>query len=134
MQTDEQKAAKKITIKNFNRFKNANYYDIEWSVLENGTRVSSGKFTAEQVNLAPPTGRIAGASTKEVTVPYTIDNPKQGAEYLLQIEYKLKNNEVYAEKGYVQGSEQFEIDVKGADQMVALKDMMPAATRYGPGK
>ncbi len=129
VQTDEQKAAKKITLKNFNRFKNANYYDIEWSVLENGTRVSSGKFTAEQVNLAPPTGRIAGASTKEVTVPYTIDNPKQGAEYLLQIEYKLKNSEVYAEKGYVQGSEQFEIDVKGADQMVALKDMSNVTTQ-----
>ncbi len=127
-QTEEQKAEKKITIRNFNRFKNANYYDIKWSVLENGKELSSGIFTDEEVNLAPPTGRIAGASTKEVTAPYTIANPKAGAEYLLLIEYKLKNNEVYAKKGYVQGSEQFTIDVKGTDKLLALKDMPNVAT------
>lgn len=130
-QTDEQKAEKKITLKNFNRFKNANYYEITWSVLENGTKLSSGKFTDQETNLTPPSGRIAGASTKELTVPYTIASPKKGAEYLLLIEYKLKNEEVYAEKGYVQGSEQFEIDVRGEDKKLALNDMPNVATANG---
>lgn len=130
-QTEEQKAEKKFTLKNFNRFKNANYYEITWSVLEDGKVIQTGTFTDEEVNLAPPTGSISGASAKELTVPYEITNPKAGAEYLLQIEYRLKKDMVYADKGYVQGSEQFELDVKGADKVVELAKLPNVETNNG---
>lgn len=130
-QTDEQRAEKKFTIRNFNRFKNANYYEITWTVLEDGKAIQTETFTDAEVDLAPPVGSISGASTKEVTVPYEITDPKEGAEYLLQIEYKLKNDMVYADKGYVQGSEQFAIDVKGADKIVDLAKLSEIQTDNG---
>lgn len=132
-QTEAQKAEKKITLKNFNRFKNANYYDITWSLQEDGVTLQSGTFTDEEVNLAPPTGSITGASTKELTVPYSVENPKEGAEYLLLVEYKLKSDKPYAEAGYVQGSEQFELpeDIKGADKVVAVDGMSELTTVDG---
>ncbi|MEY8390872.1 glycoside hydrolase family 2 TIM barrel-domain containing protein, partial [Lachnospiraceae bacterium 45-W7] len=128
-QTDAQKAAKKVTLKNFNRFKNANYYDIVWTVLEDGKKLVSGTFTDEEADLAPPQGRITGAAVKELTVPYEIADPKAGAEYILQLEYRLKDAGVYAEKGYVQGSEQFEIDVKGTDKLLTLKSLPNVQTK-----
>lgn len=132
-QTEEQKAAKKITLKNFNRFKNANYYEITWSLQENGKTIQTGTFSDAEVNLAPPTGSITGASTKELTVPYSVENPKEGAEYLLLVEYKLKADRPYAKAGYVQGSEQFELpeDIKGADKVIAIEDMSKLQTVDG---
>lgn len=130
-QTQEQKEQKKVLLKNFNRFKNANYYEITWTILEDGEEYQTGTFTDEQTDLAPLTGSIAGAATKELTVPYEISNPKEGAEYLLRIEYKLKSNTLYANKGYVQGTAQFTLpeEVKGEDKVVEPQDLEPVQTR-----
>lgn len=130
-QTKEQAAAHKFTLKNFNRFKNANYYELKWTVLEDGKELFSGIFTNEAASLAPPTGSIAGASEKELTVPYQIENPKAGAEYILQIDYCLKEDHLYAKKGYVQGSEQFAIDVEVEDKVVELHTMAALTTDNG---
>ena len=130
-QTQEQKEQKKVLLKNFNRFKNANYYEITWTILEDGEEYQTGTFSDEQTDLAPLTGSIAGAATKELTVPYEISNPKEGAEYLLRIEYKLKGNTLYANKGYVQGTAQFTLpeEVKGEDKVVEPQDLEPVQTR-----
>ena len=132
-QTEEQKAQKKVTLKNLNRFKNANYYEIAWSILEDGIAIQTGTFTDEEVSLAPPTGSIAAGSTKELTVPYRITDTKEGAEYLLQIEYRLKSDTPYAKKGYVQGSEQFALpeEVKGEDKVVEIQQLPQVQTENG---
>ena len=78
-QTEEQKEEQKILLKNFNRFKNANYYEITWTILEDGKAVQTGTFTDLETDLEPLTGSIAGAATKELTVPYEITELKEGA-------------------------------------------------------
>lgn len=130
-QTKEQADANKFTLKNFNRFKNANYYELKWTVLEDGKALASGVFTDDAANLAPPVGSIAGASEKELTVPYQVAEPKAGAEYILQIEYCLKEDHLYAEKGYVQGSEQFAMDIAVEDKIVELNTMAALTTANG---
>lgn len=135
-QTQEQKGQKKVLLKNFNRFKNANYYEIQWTILEDGKEYQQGVFTDEQVDLSPLTGSIAGAATKELTVPYEISNPKEGAEYLLKIEYKLKSNTVYANKGYIQGMAQFTLpeQEKGEDKVIEPQNLDMVKTQEDASK
>lgn len=130
-QTEEQKEEQKILLKNFNRFKNANYYEITWTILEDGKAVQTGTFTDRETDLEPLTGSIAGAATKELTVPYEITELKEGAEYLLKIEYKLKSNALYANKGYVQGMAQFTLpeEIKGADKVIEPQDLEKVQTQ-----
>ena len=120
-QTDAQAKAGKVTMKNLNRFLNANHYQIEWTLLKNGEATDiKGVLTDDEANLAPSDTYNADVqwSEKELMLPYLdkIKNPEDGAEYQLLIEYKLKSDEVWAEAGYTVGSEQFEVaDVRGAD-------------------
>ncbi len=127
-QTAAQAAENKFTVKNFNRFKNANYYDLTWSVLENGNVLQTGTFTDEEADLLPPQGSIGAASVKELTVPFTVTKPKAGEEYILQIDYKLKEDLVYAEQGYVQGSEQFIMDIETEEKLVELATLPELTT------
>ena len=127
VQTAAQAAENKFTVKNFNRFKNANFYELTWAVLENGSVLQEGTFTDDEADLLPPQGSIGTASFKELAVPFTVTEPKAGAEYILQIEYKLKEDLVYAKKGYVQGSEQFLMDVETKEKVVEL-DALPELT------
>ncbi|MCI8635700.1 MAG: DUF4981 domain-containing protein [Eubacterium sp.] len=132
-QTAAQAAENKFTMKNFNRFQNANFYELTWSVLENGKVLETGIFTDEEADLLPRQGSIGAPSVRELTVPFTVTEPKAGAEYILQIDYKLKEDLVYAPKGYVQGSEQFVMDIKTEEKMVEL-DTLPELTTVNGDK
>ena len=117
-QSEEQAASGKVTMKNFNRFLDASYYQIDWTLLKNGEATDqSGTLTDEEAALAPADVINADitCSQKELTIPYSIDDPEDGAEYQLLIEYRLKSDTAYAEKGYVQGSAQFELPTRGSD-------------------
>lgn len=57
-----------------------------------------GLYIMDEVNVESHNARTMSIPTYEIT------DPKEGAEYLLQIEYKLKNDMVYADRSYVQGS------------------------------
>lgn len=110
-QSEEQAASGKVTMKNFNRFLDASYYQIDWTLLKNGEATDqSGTLTDEEASSRPPTSSTptSRAPRRRLTIPYSIDDPEDGAEYQLLIEYRLKSDTAYAEKGYVQGSAQFE--------------------------
>jgi len=132
-QTAAQRADHKVTMTNLNRFRDASYYEIGWSLQENGVAVQTGTLSPEQTDLAPPTGDIVGGSTKELTIPYGITSPKAGAEYQLLVEYRLKADAPYADAGYVQGSGQFPIDERGAEKLVQLDDLGTTQTDVTTG-
>ncbi|MCB7135078.1 glycoside hydrolase family 2 TIM barrel-domain containing protein [Cellulosimicrobium marinum] len=127
-QSEEQRAAHEVTITNLNRFKNANYYDVVWSLQEDGETVRTGTLTDAEADLAPPTGDVDAGSTTTVTLPYGIEDPAPGAEYQLLVEYRLKQDTPYADAGYVQGSAQFALDAHGVDQLVDVEALGAAAT------
>ena len=120
-QSKAQAKAGKVTMKNLNRFLNANHYQITWTVLKNGEPTTvTGTLADDEASLAPSStyNDQVQWSEKELTLPYLnkIDKPEAGAEYQLQIDYKLKADEPWAKAGYTVGSEQFEVaDVRGAD-------------------
>jgi len=114
---------------NLNRFKNANYYDIVWTLLENGEPLQTGTLTDAEADLAAPAA-TANNAQKVLTIPYIDPARKPGAEYLLLIEYKLKNDELWAEAGYVQGNAQFSLPAttRGADKNVFVKNLPDVTT------
>jgi beta-galactosidase len=129
-QTATQQENQQVLMKNFNRFKNTNYYDIVWTLLEDGQPLQSATLSDAEASLAPATGNIgstdAGARAEKVlTIPYVIDEPKDGAEYMLLMDYKLKEDTVYAPAGYVQGSGQFMLpaDIKGTDKVIGINNL-----------
>jgi hypothetical protein len=112
--TETQIGARQVVIQNYNRFRNANYYQITWSLLEDAAPVQSGTFADADVDIAP-------RASKTVTVPYSVPEVlKEGAEYLLLIEYKLKSDLPYAKAGFVQGSGQFALPFKGLDRLTVI--------------
>ena len=112
-------ADKQIKMLNLNRFKNANYYNIVWTLLEDGKPLQTGTLTDGEADLVAPAAS-ANNSQKVLTIPYTDPVKKAGAEYLLLIEYKLKTDEPWAKAGYVQGNAQFVLpaSTRGEDKDV----------------
>ncbi|MDR1060906.1 MAG: DUF4981 domain-containing protein [Clostridiales bacterium] len=159
VQTDAQKDAKQVTLLNGYAFLNANSFDVVWSVLEDGKVIESAPFDPSAVDLAanrngltagvpyPPTypenasHAAAGATrsfngvTKTVSVPYSDFARKPGAEYLLLIEYKLKEDAAYADAGFVQGSEQFALPdgIVGEDKYAEIRYMNPLSVDSADG-
>ena len=115
-----------VTMTNLNRFKNANVYDLVWSLQEDGATVQTGTLTDAEADLPPATGADARA-TKALTIPFALDATRPGAEYVLLVEYRLAADAPYADAGYVQGSAQFDLGLTGADLSADLGEL-PAPT------
>jgi beta-galactosidase len=154
-QTDAQKDGKRITILNGYAFLGASDFDIVWHVLENGKAIESGTLDPSTTELAPNRNALTagvpyppaypnansgtrsfnGTVRRDVPVPYSDPDRKPGAEYLLLIEYKLKESTPYAPAGYVQGSEQFTLPagVVGSDKYAEIRRMNPLAVKDADG-
>lgn len=83
-----------VEIENENLFTNVNEYDVTWSLLEDGVKISSGTVPSSIVDIAPLT-------SKNVTLPVTVPSSlNAGSEYLLNVDVRLKADTVWADAGY----------------------------------
>lgn len=90
-----------INIKNWMETTNANYYEASWKLLENGKILQSNTIE----NLDIPAGK-----SKQIKIPYTEFIRKSGAEYFVEIIFKLKNNTTWDVKGHVVAFDQFKLE------------------------
>jgi beta-galactosidase len=90
-----------VTIKNKYQFINLNGFNAKWEISEDGTPISSGNLTL---------GEIKPGDEQDVKIPYLI-TPKPGAEYFLRVSFDLKNDEVWAKKGFEVASQQLILPV-----------------------
>ena len=81
-------------------FKDLSEYEIRWALYENGKEAENGVLNTE--NIAPRT-RL------QVTIPYRYNNLKANAEYFVKVQFVLRNNMPWAEKGYVMAEEQLSL-------------------------
>ena len=79
-------------------FKDLKDYEIRWSVYQNGTETQSGKIS--DFNAEP-------RQRTRVALPIDFSKLNGKAESFVKIQYLLKNDEPWSEKGYVQAEEQF---------------------------
>ena len=86
-----------LTIKNKNNFADLSKYMLQWFVLKNGRRIESG------IVIMPS---IAAGASGTVTVPYTTSTTTD-AEYILHVQLCLKEDEMWAQKGYAVAEGEF---------------------------
>lgn len=89
-----------IIIKNESLFTNTNEYKLVWSLLENGIEINSGVIEASEIDILP-------GQEGAVKIPYKMPQElKEAGEYFLNVALVLKEDTLWAEKGYVVASEQ----------------------------
>lgn len=110
--------AKKGLFEIFNKyyFSDLSDYAIKWLLYENGKEVKS--------NLLNP-GKVAPRKRVQVAVPYTYSQLKADKEYFLKIQFFLKEDKPWAEKGYVMAEEQ--LPIKAATGKPAINEVANAS-------
>ena len=95
----------KIEIESRYLFKNlGDFLDAFWEIKENGKTIKSGKLDGSQMNIGP-------LQKKEVSIEMPKIETTIGAEYHLDIDFRLKKDELWAKAGHSVGHEQFGIDL-----------------------
>lgn len=89
----------KIEVYNENFFNDLKKYKLEWALLADGKVVKNGEI--KELNI-PAQGR------KVFTIK-DLNTPADSKEYLLNIDFKLKDNDVLLEKGYVVAHQQHKL-------------------------
>lgn len=89
-----------IKIKNKFQFISLAGFDASWSLTQDGKEIATGKLDLPQ---------IGALQELKLNVPYKIKNPIPGAEYFLKISFKLKEKNLWADKGFEIASEQFKL-------------------------
>ncbi|MBO1329956.1 glycoside hydrolase family 2 TIM barrel-domain containing protein [Streptomyces sp. VRA16 Mangrove soil] len=83
-----------VTLTNEFLFTNLRAYEGRWELARDGEVIRHGALTRSQLDVAP-------LSSKEITVPVTLPaDPAPGAEYFLQLSFRLKEDTVWADEGF----------------------------------
>lgn len=111
---DEAKGVFEIFNKNY--FTDLSDYEIKWSLWENGLEVESGSVEA---------GDVHPRTKATLHIPYSLDHLKKDGEYFVKIQFLLKENKPWAEKGFVAAEEQ--LPVKEATERPLISDVTAEA-------
>lgn len=91
-----------ILIQNAYDFQNLNFLELEWELLRDGKKVLFGKIDKLDI----PAGE-----SKKYIIPLAVP-VISNSQYLLNLYFRLKEEESWAPKGYELAGEQFQIPVK----------------------
>jgi hypothetical protein len=110
---DNKLEGQNIKIKNASLFSNVNEYDLNWSLLEDGTEISKGRIDGSVIDIQPGQEKI-------VNIPYKMPGQlKAGSEYWLNLTLTLKEDTLWAKKGFVIASEQLSVPANAQSISVA---------------
>lgn len=100
---------------NKNYFTDLADYRLHWALYENGYPVQNGEINP---------GSVAPRTKTKITVPYQFAKLNPLSEYFVKFEFKLKQDQPWAKKDYVQADEQFL--VKKASAYPSVQSKQPA--------
>jgi beta-galactosidase len=109
--------AGKITVTNKYAFTNLDAFTGRWTLSEDGAVIDQGDLAP--LDLAPGT-------TVSLTLPMRQVAPRPGAEYFLRISFHLRNDTLYAKKGYEVAWQQIQVPVKTPPRAVVPPDRFGA--------
>ena len=78
-------------------FKDLSDYDIRWSLYEDGKEIRFGLVNS---------GTIPARAKAQVSIPMPFDKLKNDSEYFVKVQFLLKDDMPWAEKGFVTAEEQ----------------------------
>jgi beta-galactosidase len=91
-----------VKIKNYFLFTNLNSFNATWQLMEDDKTINNGNLSSADINIPPLTNK---------TITINIGNPdlKPGAEYWLNLNFKLAKDELWAGTGHEIAAAQFKI-------------------------
>ncbi len=89
-----------VSIRNKYDFVSLDFLDISWEMTENGEVIQNGSLP--KMNLLPK-------QTQETRIPFKKPQLKPGAEYLIKVMFKLSEETLWANKGYLLAWDQFKL-------------------------
>lgn len=95
----------KVNIENRNLFTNLKEYDATWTLIEDGTKIASGKLSESEINIAP-------SEQKVVSIPVQSIKAKPGAEYFINISFTLKEDTSWAKAGHEVAAGQIQVPLE----------------------
>lgn len=95
-----------LQIRNKYQFISLSDFDISWAIYEDGIEIQKGTV-APQAMRRP----IGPRSMGRVNLSYKIERPKAGADYFLRVSYTLKEQKLWADKGFEVAYEQIKLPV-----------------------
>ncbi len=104
----------RIAVKNTYDFMNLNRVQIFWEILEDGTTIESGVLEPQD---------IAPNQTKSVKIPYSKPDTNPGAEYWLNLSFRLTENASWADAGHELSWEQFKLPFESKPERVRDRDL-----------
>ena len=120
--TSEDPLSGTIKLNNKYLFTNLNEFDAKWELLEDGVPIQEGKFSADDLNVAPLT-------EKTVKLGFTAPKqPKAGAEYFLNISFTLKKDTSWANAGHEIATQQISVPFTVPDAATVSVESMPKLT------
>lgn len=107
-----------VNMKNKFLFTNLNTYEATWELLENGVPIQSGTLTEEVLDINP-------LSEEVVHIPFEKPKLREGAEYFLNVSFKLKGDTLWAKAEHEIASEQFKLAYEVPMQKRLVEEDMP---------
>lgn len=102
-----------ISVSNHYDFITLEHLNVSWSISENGFVIQS---------CALPPLKIAARTTENIKIPYTLpSNPKPGAEYFLDLTFRLGSDTLWADSGHEIVRIQFALPVKTSKQLTVSR-------------
>ncbi|WP_164364775.1 glycoside hydrolase family 2 TIM barrel-domain containing protein [Sulfuriroseicoccus oceanibius] len=95
---------------NKNYFKSLCHFDLSWSLWKDGSQVEEGTIDLPE---------IAARTKASITVPYDVTKFDPSSEYFVKFQFKLAEDQPWAEKGYVQADEQILLQEAGTQPSIA---------------
>ncbi|MBQ0149897.1 MAG: DUF4981 domain-containing protein [Bacteroidales bacterium] len=120
--SSEDAASGKATVWNRFSFTETGAFDAKWTLLEDGVPVASGDWKLPSVK---PLQKI------EVALPATGVDIKPGKEYFMNVEFCLRQDELWAEAGHVVASDQLVWKNDAPATKAAAAAVKPAVTDDG---
>ena len=117
-----------IEITNENLFTNVNEYDVTWQLRQDDDVILDGQLSRDATNIGP-------GETKAVKVPSlkAPDAPPAGSEYWLDVQFRLRQDEPWAAKGFVQAKAQLAVPFGAPGVQRADLSSLPSLTSTDQG-
>lgn len=104
-----------IEVFNKNYFISLEDYEMQWSLYEDGAEIKrSNEFIGDTTPLAPRQRAV-------YSIPFDYSTLKKESEYFVKVQFLLKDNQPWADKGYVQMEEQ--LFLKGPEERPTIASL-----------
>lgn len=110
-----------LYVTNRNHHINLNEYEMRWQIISDGDTIQKGAISNPNLMVG---------EKRDIQLPIKPIKVKPNSDYWLRVSFHLKENTLWANKGFEIGFEQFEMDVKNIASALTNKTPIDKIEKY----